>query len=67
MVTDLLVPIVEKARADREEILKLHKVDGTMEDRIHVLEMAVYKKDPETGKNTLIEELENNMDKLQVY
>lgn len=66
LVSDLLVPIVEKSRADREQILKLHRVDGQNEDRIHVLEMAVYKKDPETGTNTLIEDLETKMFNLQV-
>mgnify|MGYP006893467384 FL=1 len=42
------------------------KLDDSFDKRIDMLEMAVYKKDPETGTNTLIEQIESDIRKIQV-
>jgi hypothetical protein len=41
--------------------LKLNTENAETEKRLHVLEMAVYKKDPTTGKNTLIDKMEDDI------
>ena len=55
MMRDLVAPIIEKNRVDRELILKLGKKDDDFESRVDLLEQAVYKKDPETGESLLFE------------
>ena len=58
MMRDLVAPIIEKNRVDRELIFKLGKKDDDFESRVDLLEQAVYKKDPETGESLLFEQME---------
>ena len=44
LIRELMDPVLKKGQKDRELIMGLEKVDNTLDDRINLLEMAVYNK-----------------------
>lgn len=54
-----------KGVKDRELIFNLDRIDKKLEERIDLLEMAVYKKDPETGR-TKFDELEDRIIEMEI-
>ncbi len=50
LMRELLDPMLNKGQKDREMILQLEKEDQKFEDRINLLEMAVYKQETTGGK-----------------
>ena len=66
MMRDLVAPIIEKNRVDRELIFKLGKKDDDFESRVDLLEQAVYKKDPETGESLLFEQMEKQILEMSI-
>ena len=47
---ELIDPILHKGQKDREMILVLEKMDLKINERLHLLEMAVYKMETKGGK-----------------
>ena len=50
MMRELIDPVLEKGKRDRDMILKLEQDDVKLVDRIHQLETAVYKLKEDGGK-----------------
>lgn len=66
LVARLIEPVVVRTYSDRE-LIKMLKEDSLQSlKRIEVLEMAVYKRDARTGRNSLIEKVEDDMKQIQV-
>ena len=64
-VRELIDPIMTKGKVDREMIFRLDKQREQAEERIDILEQAVYRKDSITGQPTLFEQQEAKMLKIQ--
>lgn len=61
LVGRLLEPVVVRSYSDRE-LIKLLKEDSVhATKRLEVLEMAVYKRDAKTGRNSLIDKVEDDI------
>ena len=65
IIRDLLDPVHNKGVKDRELIFNLDRVDKKLEERIELLEMAVYKKEPDTGR-TKFDELEDRIIEAEI-
>ena len=65
IIRDLLDPVHVKGVKDRELIFNLDRIDKKLEERIDLLEMAVYKKEPETGR-TKFDELEDRIIEAEI-
>jgi hypothetical protein len=50
LMRELLEPVLHKGQTDREFILNLEKEDQKFDERVNLLEMAVYNKATEGGK-----------------
>ena len=50
LIRELLEPILTKGQKDRELIMHLETEDAKFEERINLLEMAVYKQNTTGGK-----------------
>lgn len=65
-VSKLLEPIVVRAYSDRELIKQLKEDSLSNQKRLDVVEMAVYRRDAKTGRNTLIEKIEDDIKEVQI-
>ena len=65
LMRDLVEPLINKGRADREMIFRIEKAEEGYARRLDVLEKAVYKKDDD-GQPTLFAEMEARILEVQV-
>lgn len=66
LVARLLEPIIVKAYSDHELIKSLKEDSLHNCNRLEVVEMAVYKRDAKTGRNTLIEKVEDDIYQVKI-
>ena len=62
---ELIEPILHKGQKDREMILVLEKEDEKINERINLLEMAVYKIESQTGR-TKFDEINDRFHEVDV-
>ena len=60
LMRELMDPVLTKGQKDREMIFQLEKEDQKFEERINLLEMAVYKQDTEGG-NTKFDQIDDKI------
>ena len=65
MVRELIKPIMDKMQNDSKSLLKLEKIDTKLEERINLLEMAVYKKEAGSGQ-TIFDEMDQKILKMDI-
>ena len=65
IIRDLMEPVLQKGLNDRNMILGLEKEDQNLDDRINLLEMAVYNKQTQGGK-TKFDKIEERMLEVEI-
>lgn len=60
LMRDLIEPLINKSRTDREMIFRVEKTEEGLARRVEILEKAVYKKDDD-GTPTLFADMESKI------
>jgi hypothetical protein len=66
LIADLMTPMMEKQQRDREHIYVNEKEAEKLDERINLLEMAVFNKSSTGHKKTLFEEMDEKLLALQI-
>ena len=65
LMRELQEPVLQKGQKDREFILALEKADQAFDERVNLLEMAVYNKATKDGK-TKFDQIEERMLEVEI-